>query len=152
MREVLHTIHRHAQANPTLPPAAIAGQELARLQNEEILICLPQRNAVSRMISYQQNKIRHRVPNNLRELIIDKTLAGKTFLIYDSDLHDSERILIFSTLRNIELLSWSNTIFSDGTYKTVPNQFVQLFTIHGLVRNFVFPLVFCLTVRQTEDT
>ena len=76
----------------------------------------------------------------------DRTLGRENFLIYDSGLHDENRILLmFSILRNIELLL-AATIFSVGTFKTVLNQFLQLLTVHSLVRNYVFPLVYCLTV------
>lgn len=59
---------------------------------------------------------------------------------------------MFTTLNNIRFLAESDTLFSDGTFKTVPNQFLQLFTIHGIVRQFVFPFVFCLTAKKNEHT
>lgn len=43
-------------------------------------------------------------------------------------------------------------LFSDGTFKTVPHAFAQLFSIHGRYMNFVFPMVYALTTRMTEDT
>ncbi|KAJ4429677.1 hypothetical protein ANN_21878 [Periplaneta americana] len=46
------------------------------------------------------------------------------------------RVLMFATDRNLELLAASDTIFSDGTFKTVPNQFFQLFTVQGIVGSF----------------
>jgi len=41
-------------------------------------------------------------------------------------------------------------LFTDGTFKTVPQQSAQMFTMHGKYRNFVFPIVFALSVRLDE--
>mgnify|MGYP003623240631 FL=1 len=121
-----------------------------------MLVCLPQRNALVRMISYQQNKLRPAIPTSLQDIVIEdpynKTLQGDLFLIYDPGIIDDNRILMFTTLNNIRFLAESDTLFSDGTFKTVPNQFLQLFTIHGIVQQFVFPFVFCLTAKKNEHT
>ena len=40
----------------------------------------------------------------------------------------------------------------DGTFKSVPRLFSQLYTIHGLYRGHVVPLVFCLLDSKTRAT
>nr|XP_018904747.1 PREDICTED: uncharacterized protein LOC109035536 [Bemisia tabaci] len=50
------------------------------------------------------------------------------------------------------MLCNSPTIFTDGTFKTTSNQFAQLFTVHAIFMNFVFPVVFCLTQQKDEET
>ena len=72
-------------------------------------------------------------------------LAGENFLLYDSfeDHEDYEndeadesdgdetRIIIFSTRSNLQRLSRSKEWHVDGTFKTSPTIFFQLFTILG---------------------
>ena len=54
------------------------------------------------------------------------------FLIKDSTIgHD--KILIFTTVANINYLNQSFIWIMDGTFKTVPIIFKQLYTIHGCV-------------------
>lgn len=60
----------------------------------------------------------------------------------ESDEEDEEedapvvasRIVVFATRRNIELLCNSNTWFIDGTFKSSPSLFAQLFAILGVRR------------------
>ncbi|XP_034231509.1 uncharacterized protein LOC117639742 [Thrips palmi] len=52
----------------------------------------------------------------------------------------------------MKMLGSCDMLFSDGTFKTVPQSFAQLFSIHGRYMGFVFPMVFVLTTRMTEDT
>lgn len=73
-------------------------------------------------------------------------------MLHDSGRNQPRRILIFSTERNLNMLCNSPTIFTDGTFKTTPNQFAQLFTVHAIFMNFVFPVVFCLTQQKDEET
>ncbi|XP_069114505.1 uncharacterized protein [Argopecten irradians] len=73
--------------------------------------------------------------------------------------HDSQRLLIFATADQLDLLVNMRTWYVDGTFKVVKRPFVQLFSIHGFVtaddnENAAkqVPLVFVLmTRRQTSD-
>lgn len=85
------------------------------------------------------------LPATLKELIIPQqytvTLKNEQFLLFDSGIQDKERILLFSTNRNLELLSETNSEwFMDGTCKTAPNLFAQILTIHVLRFNTVIPI------------
>lgn len=52
----------------------------------------------------------------------------------------------------LRLACQSRHIWCDGTFKSVPRLFFQLYTVHGIVGSHVFPLVFCLCSRKTEET
>ena len=66
------------------------------------------------------------------------TNRGETFLYHDS--YDENHFLIFTTRQNLQLLKESKNWFSDGTFKIVPSIFQQLYTIHGLKNDAIFPL------------
>ncbi|CAG8612441.1 16510_t:CDS:2, partial [Dentiscutata heterogama] len=81
------------------------------------------------------------IPDNLKT-----TLDGTPFLVKDSTVGD-QRILLFTTVSNIQYLSQSLIWLMDRTFD-VPTIFQQLYTIHGFVRgddnSRVLPLVYAL--------
>ena len=62
-----------------------------------------------------------------------KLASGENFLLFDSDIGDDNRILIFGTDRTVSLLAQSPNWFMDGTFSVVPELFFQLYTVHALV-------------------
>lgn len=56
-----------------------------------------------------------------------KTLDGEEFSLYDFGQNYEKRVLLFLTFRKIDFLHNSDTVFGNGTFKTFPNQFMQLF-------------------------
>lgn len=94
------------------------------------------------------------IPHNRSDIefpeIYKTTENGEPFLLYDSGKSEN-RILIFSTTRNLQLLARSKHWYADGTYKTVPHLFQQLYTIHGLHNQISIPLVYALLPSKTEE-
>lgn len=72
-------------------------------------------------------------------------------MLFDSGPEEN-RILIFSTRRNLQYLSQSLHWYADGTFKTVPLLFHQLYTVHWLKENASVPLVFALLLNTLEET
>lgn len=77
---------------------------------------------------------------NLHKIPIQftQTLNGNAFLLYDSYTEEERdedlgRILIFATRENLKELFKSSVWFLDGTFKTAPALFFQLFSILGAV-------------------
>lgn len=66
-----------------------------------------------------------------------------------------DKILVFSTVSNIQKLSQSIFWIIDGTFKTVPTIFTQLYTIHAQVgygdNSRVLPLVYVLMTSKREQ-
>ena len=85
---------------------------------------------------------------------MQKTLNGSNFLIKDLIIND-DRILVFTTIADIMHLSQSSFWIMDGTFKTVPTIFKQLYTIHGQVggseNSRIVPLVYVLMSSKTEE-
>lgn len=95
------------------------------------------------------------VPHSRQDLVIPdaykQTSNGENFLQFDSGIAGS-RILIFGTERSLNVLERSEHWFMDGTFKTVPHLFAQLYTVHGLKENIAVPLVYVLLPDKTENT
>ena len=175
------TLKRKATENPGQPPSQILRNELPNA-SAAVLSQMPEREALNKIMRRARRKNLPPNPRSLREMAtvpgrFKKTLLGERFLIYDSraeDAQDSEddsfsddddnededgqgRVLVFGTSRNIELLCRSRTWYLDGTFKTSPTLFVQIFTIMGLRQRNVtdgesvaVPLVYALLSRKTE--
>lgn len=116
---------------------------------------MPQRADVIRNINRIQN--RHR-PNNVQSLAdleivapYTMTTTGEQFLQFDSGAHDDNRWLMFYSRNALEKLCASRMVLCDGTFKTVPSMFYQLYSLHGVVRDFTFPLVYVLATRKDEE-
>ncbi|KAF2879998.1 hypothetical protein ILUMI_26174 [Ignelater luminosus] len=92
-----------------------------------------------------------RPPTSLSELVIDgpysKTSSGEDFLLSDSGAGDPNRSLLFSTERNLKVLSSSDHCFCNGIFKTAPPLFTQLITIHAIK----FDAVILLTYKQERS-
>lgn len=116
------------------------------------------RNA--RVDSTLPNKVfsREEIPDTLASHF--KTSTGELFLKYDSASHPpykkKDRFLIFTTDRNLEFLQQSEHWFADGTFRTSPSLFDQLYIIHGTKKindNYVgLPLVYVLTPNRKSET
>ncbi|CAG8500218.1 12769_t:CDS:2, partial [Dentiscutata heterogama] len=95
-------------------------------------------------------------PSSLDNLVIPdhmrRTLNEVDFLIHDSTL-EQDGMLIFTILDNIHHLNRSPFWVMDGTFKTVPNMFKQLYSIHGGSENSrIVPLVFSLMTSKSEES
>ncbi|XP_068234292.1 uncharacterized protein [Palaemon carinicauda] len=94
-------------------------------------------------------------PVSLLELSIPPkyriTHPHQQFLLFDND-DGSDRIIIFSTRKNLQVLSSASYWYADGTFKITPPLFHQLYSIHGNVNDDVLPLVFILMANKTEES
>ncbi|CAF1111998.1 unnamed protein product [Brachionus calyciflorus] len=86
----------------------------------------------------------YKIPENLDfELHQDFTitLKNENFIFFDSfdpSKKNNDRIIIFATEKNLQLLSKFRHWLCDGTFDAAPKLFKQLFTIHVII-NEVFP-------------
>lgn len=75
-------------------------------------------------------------PRSLEELLIPdefKYIKKQLFLLYDSG-PKANRILIYATKRNLEMLARADVIAMDGTFSIVPPLFDELYTLQGEIR------------------
>ena len=79
-----------------------------------------------------------------------ETTTGDQFLLADDG--DNNKILVFGTADNLRHLSNANTIFGDGTFYASPVLFKQLYTLHALIDNDMYPLIFPSTTWSTDTS
>ena len=78
-----------------------------------------------------------------------------SFLLFDSkeDGEDeSSRVMIFASADMRFKASIATELFADGTYRVVPRGFATLYTIHSVIDGVPYPVFFCLTKNEREDT
>lgn len=71
--------------------------------------------------------------------------------IHFANLGD-DRILIFSSDEQLNILQNTEDFLVDGTFKVVPAIFYQLYIIHGVHRDHVVPVIYALLRRKNADT
>lgn len=76
---------------------------------------------------------------------------GTPFLAYDSG-PGADRILLFATPGGLQLLCQQGDWFADGTFKTAPGIFSQIYTIHVLYLEQTIPVAFALLPSKSRTT
>ena len=61
-------------------------------------------------------------------------------------------MIVLATAENMEILAASDTLYMDGTFKSAPRIFSQLYSIHGVSYGRVVPLVYCLLADKSRAT
>ena len=72
-----------------------------------------------------------------------------------SAVRDTDEFLgfvIFTTKLNLQTLCSADTLLMDGTFKSCPKPFYQLYTILAYVNTFYIPLSFALLPDKTQST
>ncbi|CAF3804450.1 unnamed protein product [Rotaria sordida] len=119
-------------------------------------IRLPPLDHVKRTILRHREKIDlPQVPNDVDSPtipgVLQLTKRNDTFLRIDTG-PGPDRILIFSSSEQLEILQTSTNFLMDGTFEIVPEIFYQLYVIHAVHREHVMPVAFCLLRRKTMTT
>ena len=116
---------------------------------------LPKLNTLKRTIQRQRIKanLAPVQPENLAHLEIpmeyQRTSKNENFLLYDSGFEE-RRILIFGTKTYTEMLELAPIWLADGTFKTAPILFEQVYVIHALrggpepfENGHLLPILYC---------
>ena len=148
----------------TAVPAAIVQSHREKL-SRQVAPHLPSEEALRQRIrrlrrikfpAEPQTRGQINIPQDLKN-----TLGDDAFLLFDSadelrndeyeDDDDLGRILCFGTLECLRKLAESPIWFCDGTFKTSPRLFAQVYTIHGMIENVCFPFVYALLPGKSKE-
>jgi hypothetical protein len=78
------------------------------------------------------------------------TLCGKNFVLYDSGFDDTNRIIIFCSDFFLDKTKRCKIFGMDGTFKSVPREFEQLYSIHFYQLGKFFPAFFILMKNKLK--
>lgn len=73
-------------------------------------------------------------------------------MLYDSGKEDPQRLLIFSTNENLELLATCDHWYAGGTFSSSPPLFSQIYTVHGAKFSTCLPFVYALLPNKSQAT
>ncbi|KAL8622340.1 hypothetical protein ACOMHN_043344 [Nucella lapillus] len=75
---------------------------------------------------------------------------ARSFLLANDG--DDDKMLVFSTDKNLEILSASRDFYMDGTFSVSPHLFSQLYTLHVMFLGQMIPVVFALLANKAQNT
>lgn len=145
----------------TVPPQAAVSRAVGKV-GEYSGFQLPSSNSLKQMCRRSRRAAGGSIPEpvDLYQLTLTPMVSilddGTQFLLHDSG-PGTDRIIMFATERNMELLSRCSIFFSDGTFSTAPtNLFSQLYTVHGEIsageEKIVVPLVYVFLPNKLQRT
>ena len=111
--------------------------------NRETAAVIPSYSANQRTINRvkQEKRPRMQEPQSLTDFelpeLLKVTHSGERFLHFDSGPNDTKRIMVFTTLPGLDILSGADDWFCDGTFSTAPSVFFQIYTIHASVEGIL---------------
>jgi len=123
----------------------------------EVVSSLPKLNSLKKKVQSVRNKDNKVInPATLRDLEIPEKYAilssGEQFLLFDSRSDNGNRVIIFGTQKNLKHLQSCPHWFSDGTFKSSPLLFEQLFVVLGKSGDVTVPLLYCLIENRKQES
>lgn len=124
----------------------------------EASVYLPTYTASQRTIERVRKRTNQLYPNPATvadiniPVALQNTSRNMNFVLWDSGAGDPNRIFMFGTEGNLDILQQNRHWFVDGTFKVAPELFMQVFTIHALIENTCMPLVYVLLQDKSEIT
>ena len=115
--------------------------------NTECAVALPSYRSRVRVIDQQHNGEISNPCNNKEVAIpveLQVTEKSDHFLAYESGPDEEDRVLIFSTETNLDILETSQDWHADGMFKFSPQLFCQIYSVHAVYNERTVPLVFML--------
>jgi hypothetical protein len=120
---------------------------------EELIACFPDLYSIKSSLYSHKWKNFPPLPHNLDELVVPSQLTitedDKSFLLCDGKV-DKERVLIFASRTGLEILSKTTQWHADGTFKSAPQMFLQVYIICGFYKDKIFPCVYSITTAKNE--
>ena len=120
-------------------------------ETEDLVKKIPHYDSCSSSLYRQRAKLLPPLPKTRQDLNLEgawrQTTAGENFIVTDDD-----DMVILATADNLRHLSAADTWFCDGTFKSCPKLFSQLYTVHAFIDGDMFPLVYGLLPDKKEAT
>lgn len=145
------------KANETRIKPCQVIQDVSSKLSTSVQPYMPNKMAVRKIIARVRRRELPKEPQKIVDLNIPddlrKSISGQMFLLKETKVGE-DSILVFSTRANICRLAQSELWIGDGTFKTVPELFLQLYTIHapvGSTNAVTVPLVYALMTSKKSE-
>lgn len=129
----------------------VSGVASETLTTRDVINC---RAAIYR----QRRKQYGTLPHSLSETIVKLRVMPMTthkkedFLMYCEEFSSDDGMAIFTTSTNLRTLVACDTVLMDGTFKSCPRFFVQVYTIFAYANHTYLPLVYGLLRNKEQST
>jgi len=138
--ESLHTTYKSVIAE-----TAVGTEEATKAM-------IPGYRSVRSILQRERSVSLPKLPKTKDDVVLEgewaQTLDGEPFVLP----HVNNDMVIFTTDKSLEVLTKCSTVYVDGTFKSCPKLYTQLYTIHGLFNGYVIPLVYALLSDKTRHT
>ncbi|XP_048488972.1 uncharacterized protein LOC125491334 [Plutella xylostella] len=122
--------------------------------------CLPNKNALRQVVHRARKTNLPKEPSSLDEIDVPsdyKSVEGELFLAKDIEYGNNNRLLLFCTKGNLKILRSSRIWILDGTFRTCPSIFSQIYSIHAIVgmdaeTKKTIPVVYCFLTDKAEES
>lgn len=128
-----------------IPAREIVGLSIEGISNATAATISTPKQLVQMVNRARYDKNAPKNPKKLSELWFgdkhSKTESGKEFILWDSghemedEDKDKHRTIVFGTTDNVQFLAQCTHWMMDGTFKSSPHLFKQLYTIHGKIHS-----------------
>lgn len=165
VKKTLQKCRKRVREEISVPVSKIFCEEMANIYNKgyDLVTESPAYKNAKTSLCSERRKILGTVENPEHSMDIkfnEDTISfpdGKSFLHLDFLNDEGKRIIVFAGQETENFLANGKTFFLDGTFKSCPKQFTQLYTIHvdwgsTASETNVYPAVFALLPDKTEST
>jgi hypothetical protein len=83
--------------------------------------------------------------------ILQKTIKGDNFILFDSGSTTANRIQIFGTKTNLLHMRNSKVFLGDGTFRMCLKNYYQIYTVHFTLNHHVLPGLYCFVSGKSLD-
>ena len=155
--EYVNTMKEQIIANPTVPVKRVYNDTVARAHQNagaagaappEIPDFTQVRSSLGRTKALQCPQI----PQDINQVqtvgAFSKTFLGERYLLHQDN---GIGIVIFATDNELQVMANCQTLYVDGTFRTAPAPYAQVFTIHGEYMGRVILLAVALLTGKTQQ-
>ena len=152
----MNNMREQVRANPTMPIKRIYDHTVATAhQNAGAgapVPLIPDYSQVKSSLYREKASQCPPIPHNIQQMQINglfaQTFLGERYLLH---LDNGIGVAIFATDFELRHLGNAQTLYIDGTFKTAPKPYMQVFTIHCEFMDRVVPLTASLLTGKTQQ-
>ncbi|RNA13100.1 hypothetical protein BpHYR1_006663 [Brachionus plicatilis] len=140
------------------PPRTIM-TDVRKCLNLEVVAAMSKPDAIRQMINRTRSKkfsFKKLKANSLSEIEIPielrKTYRDEEFYWDDTGCEDKNRIIIFTTKSNLQILDHNLDWYVDGTFYISPTYFKQIYTFHVIKNSSLIPCVYVMLPNKRKST